>query len=342
MANLSLDQLRALVARALEASGAGAAMAASTANALVAADAQGLASHGVSRVPQYAGFLKNGRADGKAVATMTRAKGAAILIDAKDGLAFPACDLAVGEAIARARVYGIAIAGVTNSHHFGVAAYHLEAVAAQGMAGIAMGNSPAAMPMAGGKRALFGTNPIAAVFPRRHGAAISIDLSLSEAARGKIMVAAQKGESIPPGWALDKQGNPTTDAKAALEGVMLPFGSNAGGAKGAMLALMVELLVVALTGAQFGFEADSFFVAEGNRPQLGQAFIVINPAALAGNDTYTERVETLLKAMLADEGVRLPGARRNALEEKAVQNGIEIPDALLKQLQTLSLQSGAT
>ena len=95
-------------------------------------------------------------------------------------------------------------------------------------------------------------------------------------------------------------------------------------------------LFTSLTGAQFGFEADSFFAAEGNRPQLGQAFIIINPAALAGNDTYTERVETLLTAMLADEGVRLPGARRNALAEKAAHNGIEIPDALLKQLEALA------
>ena len=336
MAIVSLIDLKEIAERALVAAGAGAAMAAATAKALVGADAQGLTSHGVARVPQYAGFLKNGRADGKAVAAMVRAKGAAILVDAKDGLAFPACDLAIAEAIVRAREYGIAIAGVTNSHHFGVAAYHLEAVAAQGMAGIAMGNSPAAMPMPGApgqkRRALFGTNPIAAVFPRRHGAAISIDLSLSEVARGKIMVAAQKGESIPLGWALDKDGQPTTDAKVALEGMMLP----AGGTKGAMLALMVELIVVALTGAQFGFEADSFFVADGNRPQLGQAFIIINPAALAGNDTYTERVETLLTAMLADEGVRLPGARRNALAEAAANDGVNIPDALLAQLHALA------
>ena len=130
MATLNLDELHALAERALATSGANAAMAASTAKALVAADAQGLASHGVARVPQYAGFLRNGRADGKAVAAMVRAKGAAILVDAKDGLAFPACDLAIAEAIVRAREYGIAIAGVTNSHHFGVAAYHLEAVAA--------------------------------------------------------------------------------------------------------------------------------------------------------------------------------------------------------------------
>ena len=264
----------------------------------------------------------------------------AVLVDAKDGLAFPACDLAVKEAVARAREYGVAFAGVTNSHHFGVAAIHLEAVAALGLVGIAMGNSPAAMPMTGAhgftRRALFGTNPIAAVFPRKQGAPISIDLSLSEAARGKIMVAAQKGEAIPLGWALDKQGNPTTDAKAALEGMMLPFGSHEGGTKGAMLALMVELLVVALTGAQFGFEADSFFVAEGNRPKLGQAFIVIDPNALAGNDAYYGRVETLLGAMLGDDGVRIPGYRRNELAAKAQADGVTIPDALLSQLRQLA------
>ena len=335
MATVPLPALYALAHDALVAAGANVQMAASTAKALVAADAQGLTSHGVSRVPQYAGFLKNGRADGQAVAAVSRAKGGAVLVDAGNGLAFPACDLAIQEAIARAREFGVAIAGVTNSHHFGVAAYHLEAVARSGCAGIAMGNSPSAMPMAGGTRALFGTNPIAAVFPRKNDAPISIDLSLSEVARGKIMVAAQKGDAIPLGWALDRNGQPTTDARAALEGMMVP----AGGTKGAMLALMVELMVVALTGAQFGFEADSFFVTEGNRPKLGQAFIVIDPDALAGNDAYYERVETLITAMLADDGVRIPGHRRTALAVKAGANGVTIPDALLTQLQNLAAES---
>ena len=335
MATVPLPTLYTLAHDALVAAGANVQMAASTAKALVAADAQGLASHGVSRVPQYAGFLKNGRADGQAVAAVSRAKGGAVLVDAGNGLAFPACDLAIQEAIARAREFGVAIAGVTNSHHFGVAAYHLEAVARSGCAGIAMGNSPSAMPMAGGKRALFGTNPIAAVFPRKNDAPISIDLSLSEVARGKIMVAAQKGDAIPLGWALDRNGQPTTDARAALEGMMVP----AGGTKGAMLALMVELMVVALTGAQFGFEADSFFVTEGNRPKLGQAFIVIDPNALAGNDAYYERVETLITAMLADDGVRIPGHRRTALAVEADANGVTIPDALLTQLQNLAAGS---
>jgi (2R)-3-sulfolactate dehydrogenase (NADP+) len=205
-------------------------------------------------------------------------------------------------------------------------------VAQAGMVGLAFGNSPAGMPAWGGKRALFGTNPIAAVFPRRDAPPLVIDLSLSEVARGKLMVAARKGESIPLGWALDKDGNPTTDPKAGLEGMMMP----AGGVKGAMLALVVELLCCALGGAAFGFEADSFFVEEGNRPRIGQAFMVIDPAALAGTEVFHERVETLVAAMLADPDVRLPGQRREALAHKAEVEGIDVPDALVKQLEELA------
>lgn len=306
-------------------------MAAATAHALVAADAQGLASHGVSRVPQYAAHLRHGRVVGEAVPMIVREKGGAVLVDAGAGLAFPACGVAVAEAILRARIHGVAFSGVTNSHHFGVAGLHLEPVAAAGFVGLAFGNSPAAMPAWGGKRAIFGTNPIAAVFPRP-AAPIVIDLSLSEVARGKLMVAARDGKSIPFGWALDRDGNPTSDPQQGLEGMMLP----AGGAKGAMLALMVELLVCALTGARFGFEADSFFSDEGNRPGIGQAFLVIDPGALGGRAVYEERVATLVAAMLQDEGVRLPGARRKALYEQAAAQGVEIPEGVLAQLRALA------
>ena len=261
-----------------------------------------------------------------------RERGGAALVDARCGLAFPACALAVAEAMRRARESGIAFAGVTNSHHFGVAAYHLEAMGAAGLVGLALSNSPAAMPAAGGARPLFGTNPIAAVFPRRDGAPLAIDLSLSEVARGKLMVAAREGKPIPLGWALDAAGAPTTDPKAGLEGSMLPMG----GAKGAMLALVVELAVTALTGAAFGFEASSFFVDEGNRPRLGQAFLCVDPDALAGRSVYLDRVEALIAAMTADAGVRLPGARRDALAAKAQRDGVEIPVALHEQLQRLA------
>ena len=280
----------------------------------------------------YVAHLRAGRVLGKAKPRVSNERQAALLIDADNGFAFPACYMAIELAIDRARQNGIAMAAVTNSHHFGMAAYHLDPVAEAGMVGIACGNSPAAMPAAGGKKAIFGTNPIAAVFPRKNHPPLSVDLSLSEVARGKLMVAAEKGESIPLGWALDAEGQPTTDPKKGLAGSMLPMG----GTKGAMLALVVELLVTTLTGAHFGAEADSFFVNEGNQPKLGQAFIVIDPNALGGNAVYSERIEALLSAMLADEGVRLPGQRRADLIATAKTKGIEVPQSLLDAIRSLA------
>ncbi len=332
MPAVSLQRLNELAAAALARAGAAPETARATAAALVAAEAQGLASHGLSRVAQYAGHLRRGRVNGAAVPRLVRAKAAACLVDAEEGLAFPACALAVSEAVGRARECGAAFAGVTRSHHFGAAAYHLEPVAAAGMVGLAFGNSPAAMPAWGGKRALFGTNPIAAVFPRRGQPPLVIDLSLSQVARGKLMVAAKEGRDIPAGWALDTSGNPTTDPRAGLEGMMLP----AGGLKGAMLALVVELLCCALTGAAFGFEADSFFTEAGNRPRIGQAFLVVDPAALAGTDAFHDRVESLVAAMLRDPEVRLPGSRRLALAQRARETGVEIQASLLAQLESLA------
>src|SRR5689334_11480935 len=267
---------------------------------------EGLASHGASRIPQYCGNLANGRARGSAVATIARDAKAACLVDAQQGLAFEACALGAREAVRRAREYGVSFVSIANSNHFGVAAYHVEPIAAAGLVGIAFGNSPAAMPAWGGRRALFGTNPIAAAFPRRNAPPMVIDVSLSAVARGKIMVAARDGKPIPEGWAVDAQGKPTTNAKAALEGSMLP----AGGVKGAMLALVVELLACALSGSAFGFESDSFFTEEGRPTRIGQGLLAIDPAKLAGNDVFLERVETLVAAMLADPEVRLPGERR--------------------------------
>jgi len=332
MPTLSIDELTELATRALQGAGASPGAAAAAARALVTADAQGLGSHGVSRVPQYATFLRNGRTVGDARPEIVRSRGGAVLVDAGCGMAYEACTLAVQTAIARAGEHGIGCAGVTNSNHFGAAAIHLEAVGNAGMVGLAFSNSPAAMPAWNGRTPLFGTNPIAAVFPRRAAEPLLIDLALSEAARGKIMLAAKEGKPIPEGWAVDSEGRPTTDAKAALAGSMLP----AGGVKGAMLALTVELLCCALTGAAFGFEADSFFTDAGNRPRLGQLFLVIDPGALAGEDTYFARLDTLVEMMLRDHEVRLPGDRRRGLARNAQSDGIQVPDAVFRQMQALA------
>lgn len=325
------EEINSLVQSALIHAGASPSQAQATAEALVFAEACGLPSHGLSRVSMYVSHLKAGRVIGNAEPVIKNQRPSAVLIDAGNGFAFPACRMAVDQAMDKARQHGIAIAAVTNSHHFGMAAYHLDPVAGAGMVGIACGNSPAAMPAAGGKRAIFGTNPIAAIFPRTGHPPVSVDLSLSEVARGKLMVAADRGESIPLGWALDQDGNPTTDPKKGLTGSMLAVG----GTKGAMLALVVELLVTTLTGAHFGAEADTFFKPEGNQPQLGQVFIVIDPKALGGDAVYAERIEALLTAMLSDEGVRLPGQRRIQLLEAAKQTGLNVPQSVLDTIHAL-------
>ncbi|MEO5692688.1 MAG: Ldh family oxidoreductase [Usitatibacter sp.] len=334
---IAAPELERLMSAALLRSGATPAMAQATARALVAAELEGIASHGASRIPQYAGHLKNGRAKGAAIPEVVHGSKAACVVDARGGLAFEACALAAAEAVRRAGEFGVAFVSVTNSNHFGVAAYHLQSIAEAGMVGIAMGNSPAAMPAWGGKRALFGTNPIAAVFPRRGKPPLSIDLSLSAVARGKIMVAARDGKPIPEGWALDADGKPTTDAKAALVGSMLP----AGGVKGAMLALIVELLVCSLSGAAFGFESDSFFTDEGKPTRIGQAFLAFDPRSLAGNEIYLERVETLVAAMTESPEVRLPGARRFDNAAKARGEGIAVPPELLEKIRVLAGEANA-
>ena len=330
--NIPVAELERAMAAALRASGASDAMAQATARALAAAEMDGIASHGASRIPQYCGHLKNGRATGGAVPVVARDSKGAALVDARQGLAFEACGLAVREAIRRAREFGVAYVAVTNSNHFGVAGFHIEAIAQAGLVGLGFGNSPAAMPAWGGTRALFGTNPLAAAFPRRAAAPLVIDLSLSAVARGKIMVAARDGKPIPEGWAIDKHGNPTTDARAALEGSMLP----AGGVKGAMLALTVELLVCALSGAAYGFESDSFFTEEGRPTRIGQAFLAIDPGALAGNEVFFERIETLIAAMIEDPNVRLPGDRRRGNRERAGREGVSVPAELLAKINALA------
>lgn len=331
MARIPMTDLEARVAAALRAAGASEAMARATARALVLAEAQGLGSHGLSRVAQYATHLRNGRADGTAEPVLLRSRGAAVVVDAAEGLAFPACERAVQEAIARAREFGVGLAGVVRSHHCGVVVDHLRPVAEAGLVGLGFSNSPSAMPAAGGRHAIFGTNPVAAIFPRRDAAPLMVDLSLSEVARGKLMVAAKAGKPIPEGWALDAEGRPTTDPQAGLAGSMLPVGA-VSSPKGAMLALVVELLVTALIGASYGFEASSFFVDEGNRPHLGQTFLVIDPDALAGREAFLDRLEVLVTEMLVDDGVRLPGARREALLAKARAEGVEVSDAMLASL----------
>ena len=300
--------------------GANAAMAEATADALIDAEAQGLPSHGLSRITQYATHLRNGPRRRERGSGIVRGRGGAILVDARCGLAYPACAFAVARIVERAREFGIAFAGVRNPHHFGMAAHHLGPLARAGMVGLALGNSPAAMPAARRRTPLFGTNPIAAVFPRRDGEPIVIDLSLSEAARGKVMVAAKQGKPIPLGWALDRDGNPPPmrrpRSKARCCRWAAPWARQGrdAGARRRAARLRAHRCRMGLRPTS---SSSTRAIVLASARRSSRSIRTRSPARRC----YDERIETLIAAMLADDGVRLPGVRRASIAREAAVRG---------------------
>jgi (2R)-3-sulfolactate dehydrogenase (NADP+) len=321
MPTLTIAQAQDLVMRTLARCRTGPDVARCVASALVAAEADGLKGHGLSRLPSYAAQAKAGKVDGFAVPQASRPRAGAALIDAGHGFAYPAIALAETILPEMARGVGIACAGITRSHHCGAAGHPVERLAEAGLVAMLFANTPGAIAPWGGARAVFGTNPIAFACPLAGAAPIVIDLSLSKVARGNILAARQKGERIPEGWALDAGGAPTTDPEAALAGT-----------KGTALALMVELLAAGLTGANYAAEASSFLDAEGPPPGTGQLIIAFDPDAFAGGVAHFGRLAAMIEAQ---PGARLPGARRLAARAKARRDGLAVGDALLREIAAL-------
>lgn len=315
---ISLAEATDLIRAVFVAVGALPEVAASVADALVAAEAEGQVGHGFSRLGDYVAQLRSGKINRKAVVRTISEMPASLLIDADCGFAYPALDAARSAVIDAAQRYGIATVGITNSHHCGALSVQVERIARAGLMGIMVANAPKAIAPWGGHKPLFGTNPIAFAAPRDGGDALVIDLSLSKVARGKVMNAYKNGEDIPEGWALDVNGAPTTNAKAALEGTMLPIG----GAKGTALALVVEILAAMFNGATASYQATSFFEATGAPPRVGQTLIAIKPRS--GTD-FAGQLEALLAMIEHMEGARLPGIRRLAAIKTARENGLTVP-----------------
>ncbi|MCA0316654.1 MAG: Ldh family oxidoreductase [Proteobacteria bacterium] len=326
MTRVSLDVARSWVARIFTENGANAEAAASVAAALVRAESEGLKGHGLSRIPTYLVMLRSGKIDGRAVPTAKRVRAATLMVDAANGFAYPAVDLALKELPAIVAETGIAAAAIARSNHAGALGAHVEALADKGLIALFFANTPEAIAPAGGTKAVYGTNPIAFACPLPGRPAVVVDLALSTVARGNIVAAAQKGEPIPEGWALDIEGNPTTDAAKALKGTMVALG----GPKGTALALMVEVLAAALTGAHLAFEASSFLDDKGPPPGTGQTILAIDPAGF-GHGAFGERIAALAGAIEAQAGARLPGQRRLALRQKAAADGIVLPADLVEK-----------
>jgi (2R)-3-sulfolactate dehydrogenase (NADP+) len=328
--HMTLEETETLVTSVFEANGVLPATARSVARALVQSEAAGQSGHGLRRVPAYVKQVRTGKVDGRAEPASSRTRPGVLSIDAAYGFAYPALDLAVAEIPALAREQGIVFAGIHRSHHAGVMALTVERFAEQGLVAMMFANAPASMAPWGGKTPLFGTNPIAFAAPVTGGEPLVIDLALSKVARGKVMEATQKGVPIPDDWAFDVDGNPTTDAHAAIKGTMAP----SGGAKGAALAMMVEVFAAALTGAQFSHQASSLFDEQGPPPALGQALIVIDPDAATGSGT-AERMAGLAAEMAKEDGVRLPGRRGRGLRAKAGAHGLDIEDDVIAAIRAL-------
>lgn len=324
MTCLSLEEAEARIAALFAAAGTSAANAASVAWALVMAEADGLKGHGLSRVPTYLAMLKSGKIDGQAVPIARRPKPGVLAIDAAHGFAYPAIDLAVSELPELARAQGVVAAPIRRSNHCGAAGLHVERLAEQGLVALLFANTPGAMAPWGGSKPVFGTNPIAFAAPLAGREPVVIDMALSKVARGPIVAARQKGEPIPEGWALDADGKPTTDPAAAIAGTMVPLGD----AKGATLAMMVEILAAALVGTHFAFQASSFIDDKGGPPDTGQLILAIDPASMGGN-WFAERMKLLAHAIEDQPGTRLPGTRRLNLRAKARAEGILIPEEIL-------------
>lgn len=323
---LTIEEAEALIVAALMANRVSPANAASVARALVAAEADGQKGHGFSRVAAYAAQARSGKVVGHAKPTIKKVAPAFLRVDANLGFAYPAIDKAIDALALLAAETGVAAAGITRSHHCGQLGLHVERLANRGLIALMVANAPKAMAPWGGNQPLFGTNPIAFAAPMEEAPPLVVDLSLSKVARGKVMAAAKAGEAIPEGWAFDADGEPTTDPQAALTGTMAP----AGGAKGAALALVVEVLAATLTGANHSYETTSFFDAEGDPPGVGQFILVIDPG-LALGEAFASRMASLAGEIESQEGARLPGVRRLQARAEARAKGLSVPAHLLQE-----------
>jgi len=324
---LSLVEVNALATEALLRCSTSAENAASVARSIVRAEADGIHSHGLMRLPTYCSHAANGKVDGQTVPTLIVTAPSVIQVDARCGFAHPAIDLGLTTLVSTAKRQGIAILYVANSYNAGVMGHHVEDLANFRLVALGFANAPASIAPWGGSKPVFGTNPICFATFRGTGSPIVIDQAASVVARGEVMRAEREGRPIPMHWALDAEGSPTTNPTHALAGSMAP----AGGYKGATLALLVEVLAGALTGSHLSHEASTLTGNDGGPPRLGQTFIAIDPGPGQSN-RYAQTVDAICAAVCEQEGTRIPGERRIAHRNRAALNGVEIPRTLHAQI----------
>lgn len=328
---MSLGEIEQLARQVLVAAGTRPDNAAPLAHAIMEAERDGIASHGLLYLPVYVEHVRCGKVDGQARPGVDLARPGLIAVDAATGFAHPAIAAGLPNLFHAARDNGIAAMAVHNSYNCGVLGHHAERIAVQGLVALCFTNAPASIAPVGGRRPVIGTNPFALAAPDGQGAAaLVIDQSASVVAKSEVMKRIRAGEPIPQGWVLDADGNPTTDADAALQGSMAP----SGGYKGVGTGLMVELFAAAMTGANLGIDAAPFSGTSGGPPRTGQFFIAVDPAPGSGGD-FAARLSRLVDAIDDQPPARVPGSRRFAARSRSQREGVEVDEGLLARIAAL-------
>jgi len=340
LAHLTLEEVDALAYGALRASGVSEAHARAIADTVTAAERDESQSHGLFRIPGYVASVRSGKVTPDAAPEVRELAPAVAQVDGRNG--FAPLALRVGRELlaAKAREHGIAALGVVNIYHFAALWPEVTALAEMGLAAFAFTSSSSFVAPHGGVKPLYGTNPMAFAWPREGRPPMVFDQSSSASARGEIQLHERDGKPIPPGWAIDAEGQPTTDPTAALAGAQLTFG----GHKGAAIALMIELLTGALIGDLFSFEASAVDNRDGGPAIGGEFMIAIDPARCAAHGNRQAQLahaETLFAKILEQDGARLPADRRYRARARTPSEGVTIPKSLYDQLQHLQQSSGA-
>jgi LDH2 family malate/lactate/ureidoglycolate dehydrogenase len=328
------ERLRRFVAGLFEDAGCGQRHAAEIADCLVQSNLWGIDSHGVIRVPEYLARFRNGAMNSRPnMRTLHSAPGFDVL-DADNSAGYIAGRAAMSRAIELAADSAIAAAGVINSNHCGATALYARMAADLGMVGIAMTNVAPNMVMPGAGRPITGNNPLAIAIPTFAEFPFVLDISLSAVAGGKLLVAARKGESIPLGWATDKQGRPTTDAQAGFDGYLLPMG----GHKGFGLSLAIDILCGLITGGSFQDHVKSMYRFPADPSRTAHLMLVINPQAWMSRESLRERMAEFLATVkdtpVTEAGgeILLPGELEYRSEQRRRRDGVPLPAAVYEQL----------
>ena len=329
---LSLAQVDDLARRALGACGAHGTQLDIAVQSVVDAECDGIRTVGLGYLPLYCGHLQVGKINRDAQPSHEQIAPSAIRSVADSGFAHASFVEAENDFFALARSQGIAALTIVDSYSAGVVGWFVQRMAAAGLIGLGFANSPSAVAPAPGASPFFGTNPMAFAIPRSGSDPLIADMATSQVALVTIKKAAAEGRAIPYGWGYDEAGNDTTDAAAVINGGAL---APAGGYKGMLLGLLVDLLAGVLSGPNCSFQAPVFKNNTGGEPRVGQFFIAISPGGLApgGDSAYTDRLETMLGALAAEPGVRLPGSRRHEFRSRAESEGVDVPIELIDKLE---------